>query len=569
MENRTIPNSQLLLGKTRHNSYGVVNTHVPPAVTHCFERLNLQAPHAGLNFSANVPRKLAPFNLLIYDISKALSSIMEQERQNLPETIKAMRIAKTLLERVPASPHTLDQIMSGLIMSKGQFASAAEKIIENFPEIMIATAHIPYPGADGNRAFGIFFSKNPKTELENFFAELITRDQRGIDYELYAALSQGIDNGLQHQFFCKRIFESSQPKTSDGQIIKVGDMAISDYIESSQRELGKFIEVIRTNKGIDPLIVPLLRDARSMWISEYESIEILMNRAALLPPDGLERLHHTRNADIGSIKGLKIRPYDHIVEQEPFKSLQVLPPFAVRTGEVKHLLENFPQCFNFFLEEKDLTVEEALKQPFLTFKNNILESIRNMPEPERAIFESLFEKSKGIEPPRPSIWSSLKSHTEMHKHFDRLGVYYAMAFREFLPPIESVPYIRELLRRSGIVEAAKTSHGSEGRPIIFVDAGFKGTMPVLAMKILRPMLTEEGLNPELHAFLDYKIKGLPIPSHTEGFSGTSPLDGLSYLQNFIIPEISTDGTLQYKQDLFLTIHDAFLNHQSLSQSRVR
>ena len=128
---------------------------------------------------------------------------------------------------------------------------------------------------------------------------------------------------------------------------------------------------------------------------------------------------------------------------------------------------------------------------------------------------------------------------------------FAASFRKFtqaqrtLANLTVPDQIYQLLETSGIV-----SEAGSGRPVVFVDTGFRGSLPLLLQSALSRQLITRGVDPQVHVWLDYVVEPLAqfSASHQIGSWKVSPLDGLVSINRILKPDLRTE--------LFTTPFDA-------------
>lgn len=120
--------------------------------------------------------------------------------------------------------------------------------------------------------------------------------------------------------------------------------------------------------------------------------------------------------------------------------------------------------------------------------------------------------------------------------------------QEILSSLSVPEQVFQLLLTSGIAEAAENN-----RPVVFLDTGYKGSLPLLLQAALSRMLTQRGHKPNIHAWLDYAKEPFHkfVNYHRCGPWNVSPLDGLVSMRRAIIP-----GREKYELKLFTTPFDA-------------
>ncbi|MDD5382624.1 MAG: hypothetical protein PHH60_03105 [Candidatus Margulisbacteria bacterium] len=109
--------------------------------------------------------------------------------------------------------------------------------------------------------------------------------------------------------------------------------------------------------------------------------------------------------------------------------------------------------------------------------------------------------------------------------------------------------IYRVLESSGIAAMAET-----GRPIVFVDTGFRGTLPLVLQAALTNLTNRKGIEPSVHTWVDYvqePYKQFVVNSHRTGEWAVSPLDGCASLNRVLLP--AEEG---YETDVFTTPFDA-------------
>lgn len=102
------------------------------------------------------------------------------------------------------------------------------------------------------------------------------------------------------------------------------------------------------------------------------------------------------------------------------------------------------------------------------------------------------------------------------------------------------PQINQILEDSNIMDAAR-----EGRPVLFVDTGYRGSLPLLLQFSLMTIL---GFRPNVHTWVDYTVHPFNqlVNSHRSGEFRASPLDGLAkHLKRVIVPGQTGYTTLMF------------------------
>jgi len=117
--------------------------------------------------------------------------------------------------------------------------------------------------------------------------------------------------------------------------------------------------------------------------------------------------------------------------------------------------------------------------------------------------------------------------------------------QETLRYLQVPDQIYGILETSGIAE-----HAERGKPVVFVDTGFKGTLPLVLQAALTNITTRKGTSPSVHVWLDYvqhQYRQYGIHSHQSGMWPVSPLDGCVSLNRNLYP--TETG---YQTDTFTT-----------------
>jgi|GEM_PF-5932089 hypothetical protein len=131
--------------------------------------------------------------------------------------------------------------------------------------------------------------------------------------------------------------------------------------------------------------------------------------------------------------------------------------------------------------------------------------------------------------------------------------------QQILQNITIPEQVINLLHSSGIVTELR-----RGRPIVFVDTGFRGTLPMLLQTALTRIATRSGLEPRVHVWLDYvhrSYRDLVINAHQFGDWAVSPLDGCVSLNRILLP--TETG---FEADVFTTPFDAMRQSRILGNS---